>query len=202
VAGKKGNGEGTIRKRGDGRWEAPLPFQLTPPAPSLRFRTRFGSPVSVEQAMHRLPRLAAQIASQLQTQRQTVGTLTLTIWWESGGVERAQMTLREPTHEQGLLTRHVSRLLTSLLRSPERPTAEQIDRLEIQATDLAPERTAGGAMVVCAPAARGSAASTAERGRDTGAAPWSPTPPVREPHQRSSHLLGRAVRGNDDPNCC
>jgi hypothetical protein len=96
--------------------------------------------VSVEQAVRRLPRLAAQIASQLQTQRQTVGALTLTIWWESGGVDRAHLTLREPTHERGLLTRHVSHLLTSLLRSPGRVRAEQIDRLEVETTDLAPER--------------------------------------------------------------
>jgi hypothetical protein len=90
--------------------------------------------------MRRLPRLAARIASQLQTQRQTVAALTLTIWWESGGVERAHMTLRAPTQERGLLTRQVSHLLMSLLRSPGRMTAVQIDRLEVQTTDLAPER--------------------------------------------------------------
>jgi hypothetical protein len=122
------------------RGEAPLPFQLTPPAPSLRFRTRFSAPVSVEQAARRLPQFAAQIASQLQAQRQIVGALTLTIWWEAGGVEHAQMTLREPTQERGLLTRHMTHLLMSLLRSVGRVTAEQFDRLEVLTTDLAPER--------------------------------------------------------------
>jgi hypothetical protein len=122
------------------RGEAPFPFQPTPPAPSLRFRTRFNAPLRVEQAVRRVPHLAAQIASQLQAQRQTVGTLTLTVRWETGGVEQADMTLRERTQEAGFLTRHLSHLLTSLLRSPEHPTAQQVDRLEIQARDLAPER--------------------------------------------------------------
>jgi nucleotidyltransferase/DNA polymerase involved in DNA repair len=118
-------------------------FHSTPPEPTLRFRTRFSTTLSVEQTLRRLPGLASEITTRLQALNQAMGALTLTVWWESGGVERVQHTLAEPTQEVSTLTQRLTSLLLSLARPQSMRSAAQngdIERLDVRVTRLAPLR--------------------------------------------------------------
>ena len=120
------------------RGEDLIAFHPTPPAPALHFRTRFTASLRVEEALRRLPHLAQEIASRLRALGQTTGALTLTVWWDSGGVERVQETLREPTQETYPLTQRLAYLLTSLLR--DHCVSSEIARLDVRLSALAPLR--------------------------------------------------------------
>lgn len=118
-------------------------FHPTPPEPALRFRTRFPTALSVDETRRRLPGLASEIAARLRTLNQTTGTLSLTVWWESGGVEQIQQTLSEPTQEASLLIQRLASLLLSLARPQPARSASQcseIQRLDVRVTHLAPLR--------------------------------------------------------------
>jgi impB/mucB/samB family C-terminal domain len=120
---------------------APTPFHPTPLAPALRFRTRFPTPLRLEETLRRLPQLAEEIAARLRTRNQTTGALALTVCWDTGGVARAQETLREPMQDAAPLTQRLEHLFTSLLRSPanaQMPQLTLIEWLEVRLTALAP----------------------------------------------------------------
>jgi len=120
--------------------EAPTPFQSTPPEPALRFRTRFSTALTVEQTLSRLLGLALEIARGLHTLNQTSGSLTLTVWWASGGVERIEHTLQQPTQGTSALTERLTTLLLSLVRSPTARSAAQsseVERLDVRVSRLA-----------------------------------------------------------------
>jgi nucleotidyltransferase/DNA polymerase involved in DNA repair len=125
------------------RGAAPTPFHTTPPEPALRFRTRFSTALSVEQTLHRLPGLASEIATRLQALHQTTGTLTLTVWWASGGVERSEHTLAEPTQAASALAQRLRSLLLPLVRPSTIRLAAQpsdIERLDVRVSRRAPLR--------------------------------------------------------------
>lgn len=125
------------------RGDAPMPFRSTPLEPTLRFRTRFSTALSVDQMLQRLPRLASEIVTRLQTLNQTMGALTLTVWWASGGVERIEHTFPDPIQEASVLTQRITSLLTSLARPSTTRVARQcseIERLDVRATSLGPLR--------------------------------------------------------------
>ena len=125
------------------RGETPTPFHSTPPEPTLRFRTRFSTALSVEQTLHRLPGLASEIATRLHTLNQTTGALTLTVWWASGGVERIEHTFPEPTQAASVIAQRLTSLLVSLVRPQavrSAPQYSEIERLDVRATALAPLR--------------------------------------------------------------
>jgi hypothetical protein len=125
------------------RGDASTPFHPTPPAPALRVRTRFSAALGVEQTLQRLPGLALEMATRLQALNQTTGTLTLTVWWASGGVERIEQTLPQPTQEASALTQRLTSLLTSLVRPPTAHSAAQsseVERVDVRMTSLAPLR--------------------------------------------------------------
>ena len=123
------------------RGDASSTFHSTPPEPVLRFRTRFSTTLSMDQTLRRLPELASEIATRLCTLNQTMGALTLTVWWAAGGVERIEHTLPEPTHEASVLTQRLASLLLSLARPQSMQSAGQssdIERLDVRVTRLAP----------------------------------------------------------------
>jgi len=120
------------------RGAAPTVLSPTPPAPTLRFRTRFPASLSVEETVHRVPHLAHEIAARLRALGQTTGSLTLMIWWDSGGVERIRETLRESTQEAYPLTHCLTHLLTSLAR--DNRVSGEIERLDVRLSALAPLR--------------------------------------------------------------
>jgi hypothetical protein len=125
------------------RGETPAPFRSTPPAPALRFRTRFSTALTVEQTLHRLPGLASEIATRLQALKRTTGALTFTVWWASGGVERIQHTLPEPTQAASVLAQRLTSLLTSLVRQStirSAPQSSEIERVDVRVSSLAPLR--------------------------------------------------------------
>jgi hypothetical protein len=120
------------------RGEAISAFHPTPPAPTLQFRTRFSASCTLEETVHRLPHLAEEITRRLRMLGRTTGALTLTIWWDSGGAERLQETLREPTQEAYPLTQRLIHLLTSLMR--DNSVGGEIERLDVRLSALAPLR--------------------------------------------------------------
>jgi nucleotidyltransferase/DNA polymerase involved in DNA repair len=128
------------------RGEAPTPFHSTPPAAALRFRTRFTTTLTVDQTLRRLPGLASEIATRLQGLNQTMGALTLTVWWASGGVERIEHTFPDPIQEASVLTQRLASLLVSLVRpqaarsAPSAAQGNEIERLDVRVTSLAPLR--------------------------------------------------------------
>jgi nucleotidyltransferase/DNA polymerase involved in DNA repair len=125
------------------RGETPTPFRPTPPEPALRFRTRFTTTLTVEQTLHRLPRLATEIATRLQALHQTTGALTLTVWWASGGVERIEYAFPDPLQEASVLAQRLTSLLLSLVRPQAFRSVAQssdIERLDVRVTSLAPLR--------------------------------------------------------------
>jgi impB/mucB/samB family protein len=120
--------------------EAPTPFHSTPPEPTMRFRTRFTTTLSMEQTLSRLPGLASEIATRLQALKWTTGALALTVCWASGGVERVEHTLPEPTQAASVLAQRLTSLLTSLLSSLAHPQSSEIERLDVRVSSLAPVR--------------------------------------------------------------
>jgi hypothetical protein len=125
------------------RGDAPTPFHPTLPEPTLRFRTRFPTTLTVEQTQRRLHGLASEIATRLRTLNQTTGALTLTVWWASGGVERIQHALPQPTQEASALSQRLMFLLVSLVRpQADRSAAHysDIERLDVRLSSLAPLR--------------------------------------------------------------
>jgi hypothetical protein len=129
------------------RGDAPTAFHPAPPESALRFRTHFSAAYSVEQTLRRLPGLASEIATRLHTFNQTTGALTLTIWWASGGVERIQHTLPEPTQATSALIQRFAFLLLSLARPPTARSASRcrdIERLEVRVGRLSPLRPQQG----------------------------------------------------------
>jgi hypothetical protein len=120
--------------------DAPVAFHSTPPQPSLRFRTRFSTALTVEQTLHRLPGLASEIAARLQALNQSMGALTLTVWWVSGGIERIEHTFPDPIQEASALSQQLTSLLVSLARPSTTRLAAQcsdIERLDVRVTSLA-----------------------------------------------------------------
>ena len=131
------------------RGDAPSAFHATPPAPALRFRTRYSTALTMEQTLRRLPGLASEIASRLQALNQTTGALTFTVWWASGGVERMEHALAEPTQAESVLAQRLTSLLVSLVRQSSTGSAAQrgeIERLDIRVTSLAPVRPKQGTL--------------------------------------------------------
>jgi nucleotidyltransferase/DNA polymerase involved in DNA repair len=125
------------------RGETPTPFRSTPPEPTLRFRTRYATALTVEHTLHRLPGLASGIATRLRALNQTTGALTLTVWWASGGVERIQHTFPDPTQDASVLSQRLPSLLISLARPlavRSAPQYSEIERLDVRLTSLAPVR--------------------------------------------------------------
>lgn len=125
------------------RGDAPTAFHSTPPELALRFRTRFSTALSVEQTLQRLPGLATEIATRLQALNQTMGALTLTVRWASGGVERIEHTFPDPIQEASALTQRLASLLLSLVRPSTARSATQssdIECLDVRVTSLGPLR--------------------------------------------------------------
>jgi nucleotidyltransferase/DNA polymerase involved in DNA repair len=129
------------------RGETPTPFHSTPPEPALRFRTRFTTTLAVEQTLRRLPGLASEIATRLRALHQTMGALTFTVWWASGGVERIEHTFPDPLQEASVLSQRLTSLLLSLARPQALRSAPQsapqcgdIERLDVRVSSLAPLR--------------------------------------------------------------
>jgi nucleotidyltransferase/DNA polymerase involved in DNA repair len=125
------------------RGEASTAFHPTPPAPVLRFRARFPAPLTIEETRRRLPGLAEEIIARLRTLNQTAGVLALTVSWESGAIERAEETLREPTQDPYPLAQRLTALLTSLLRPHANRSPVQggkIEHLDVLLSAVAPLR--------------------------------------------------------------
>jgi hypothetical protein len=131
------------------RGESPTPFHPTPPSPSLRFRTRFPTPLDADQFLRRLPQLTEEIAVRLRTQGDAAGALHVTVWWDTGALQHASTTLHARTQDPRRLAQELTRLLTPLLTPaltpclPPRASGppeqiERIERLDVRLSDLAP----------------------------------------------------------------
>jgi len=129
------------------RGEAATAFHATSSEPALRFRTRYSTALSIEETLRRLPGLAEEIATRLRAFNQTMGALTFTVWWASGGVKRIEHTFPDPIQLVSVLTQRLTSLLVSLARpqairlAPQSaPQDNEIERLEVRVTSLAPLR--------------------------------------------------------------
>lgn len=89
------------------------PLCPTPLPPELRIRARFAVPVTFEELLAALPRLAERAAERLCAQGRQARSLRLVVRWESGAMRRCGLTLRQYTDSPTLLAQELRRLATS-----------------------------------------------------------------------------------------
>jgi nucleotidyltransferase/DNA polymerase involved in DNA repair len=113
------------------------PFQPTPLPATLRFRTRYTTPLGAGEAVQMLPRLAAKMAKTLREQRYEAGTLGVSIHWISGGRTQVSGSLRQRVSEADLLQQELARLIMPALRQGvEHYTDAQIEEIRCLLSDL------------------------------------------------------------------
>jgi hypothetical protein len=119
------------------------PLHPTPPAPRLRFRLRFASPVRVGRVAEALPRWSVRVAAELRRRERCVRELRLSLRWESGSIQGARLSLRTYSDDPAVLALALQRLFTTLLALV--PGAERrgaIEEVRLIARDFAPAHPA------------------------------------------------------------
>ncbi len=96
----------------------PRPLQPMPRPERFACRLRFAEPIAPDRASVELPRLARQVASELEYRLRQAGTLWLTVTWESGIIRTRRARLRRPIGDSALLATELTRLFWGCLSPP------------------------------------------------------------------------------------
>jgi nucleotidyltransferase/DNA polymerase involved in DNA repair len=109
------------------------PFVPTPPPRTVRFCLRAADPLSMDDALRRLPRLAVGMAKTLREAGYEAGHIAVIIYWASGGRTRLDRALRWRVHAPRLLAQELAQLIVPTLGQSR---GEQIDAIRCILSDL------------------------------------------------------------------